>query len=85
MDNKKGSQMTKQQTIKRLQHLYTMICKYSHTYRTSDRTHGWVLEFEAIKATIYGWESTPDQNEIWREFCQSVGCGTNLNAYDCLA
>lgn len=77
--------MTKQQTIKRLQHLQGMIVKYAHKWGQSDRLDGWVCEYNCIRTSLYGWESTPEQNEIWFEFCESTKSTTGHTGYDCLA
>lgn len=85
MDNKKGSKMTKQQTIKRLTYLQGMIVKYAHKWNESDRLTDWVYEYERIRQELYGWKSTPEQNEVWFEFCAATKATTGHTGYDCLA
>ena len=77
--------MTKQQTIKRLQYLQGMIVKYAHRWGQSDRLTDWVYEYNNIRESLYGWESAPEQNEVWREFCGLTSSDTGHTGYDCLA
>jgi 3-methyladenine DNA glycosylase AlkD len=85
MDKTKGNKMTKQQTIKRLTYLQGMIVKYAHRWNQSDRLDAWVCEYNLIRDELYGWESTPEQNEVWFEFCNITKATTGHTGYDCLA
>ena len=85
MDKTKGNKMTKQQTIKRLTYLQSMIVKYAHRWSKSDRLDAWVCEYNLIRDELYGWKSTPEQNEVWFEFCNNTKATTGHTGYDCLA